>query len=73
MSTQPIRPEPPAVAAAPSAAPADDPARAERRKQAALRTAACRQRLRLATDALAAADLLLGMNFSLGSCGKERR
>ena len=43
----------------------------ERRKQARLRAAACRTRLRLASDALAAVDLLLGVNHSIASVGRE--
>jgi hypothetical protein len=60
MSTQPV----------PPARESDDAAQ-QRRKEARLRAAACRARLATATDALAAADLLLAMNFSIGSCGRE--
>lgn len=42
-------------------------------KQARLHAAACRARLRLASDALAAADLLLGLNWSVGACGEAKR
>ena len=46
------------------ARPADD-------GRARARAAACKDRLRLASDALAAADLLLGLNFSVRSCGES--
>lgn len=63
MSTMPVAP-----------APQDDPMQArENRKEARLRAAACRARLRLATDALAAADLLLGMNWSTRQCDAGKR
>ena len=58
-------------AATPSAAPGrpSDGRRRVRLVASQERAAACSERLRLATDALAAADLLLGLNFSIGSCG----
>jgi 4'-phosphopantetheinyl transferase EntD len=37
------------------------------------RTEHVRQRLCLATDALAAADLLLGVNLSLGAVGRKEK
>ena len=45
----------------------------DRRERARLRRANVSQRLRLATDALAAADLLLGLNLSVGSVGRCER
>ena len=44
---------------------------AQRREKVHRRAAHVRQRLRLATDALAAADLLLGVNFSIGAIGRK--
>lgn len=43
----------------------------ERRQARRLRAAACQQRLRMATDALAAVDLLLGMNWSTTHVGQQ--
>ena len=43
------------------------------REKARLRAAIVRQRLRLATDALAAAHLLLGLNSSQSSVGRQER
>ena len=57
-----------APAAGPEAAPAGRRVRLVASRE---RAAACTERLRLATDALAAADLLLGMNFSIGACGPQ--
>ena len=56
------------LATSPATAGAD--ADLERGKQARLRAAAVRTRLNLAGDALAAADLLLGMAASVRSVGK---
>jgi hypothetical protein len=46
-----------------AAAPSD------RKQKARLRAAACRSRLRMASDALAVMDLLLGMQASVRSVG----
>lgn len=43
------------------------------RQEARARAAACRARLTLASDALAAADLLLRLNWSVGQCGQEEK
>jgi hypothetical protein len=43
-----------------------------RRQKARTRRAVVHHEIRLATDALAAADLLLGMNFSIGAVGREK-
>ena len=51
-------------------ADASSEGRAEARRR---RRAACSARLRMATDALAAADLLLGLNWSVGQVGAETK
>ena len=43
------------------------------KREAQARAAACRARLTLASDALAAADLLLRLNWSVGECGRGKR
>ena len=42
------------------------------REKSRQRAAAVRHEIRLANDALAAADLLLGLNFSIGAMGREQ-
>ena len=44
-----------------------------RRLKVRVREATVREEVRLATDALAAADLLLGLNFSISALGREPR
>lgn len=52
----------------PTTIPLDAP---KRREKVRLRAAHVRQRLNLATDALAAADLLLGVNYSVAAVGRK--
>jgi hypothetical protein len=55
-----------------SVVPAPDPS-ADPKRLAKLRAATVRTRLVQANDALAVADLLLGMNFSIASIGRTAR
>jgi hypothetical protein len=77
MSTTPIQ-DARSQAAPPAAAPEAAPAAPERRRPTReealsrrIRRATLRRRVLQATDALAVADLLLGMNGSLNSLGED--
>lgn len=57
----------------PASEPARDAEREQRRQMRQLRAAACQERLRMASDALAAVDLLLGMNWSTSALDAKER